>query len=216
MCWYWRRENKKETSQFCQFACQTCSIYITSSNICFLRPRKRVRWELASCGKLLPEVHHSEGFVRQRQTRLQEPQCRAGLADHAEEGWLRPEGAADYERGGEWVGGWWVSISCSCSCWSRGSCEQIKEKRNGKKESKQTRCVYLRRKLQTCTKKLSVFHLLSLISDHKLDFSELQDSDVFVLVVLFWNVVVLIRRWALLGFFLSLIFGPVSVKQIFH
>lgn len=60
-----------------------------------------MRRELAPGRKLLPEVHHGEGLVRQRQAGLQEPQRRAGLADHAEEGGLCPEGAADHERGGK-------------------------------------------------------------------------------------------------------------------
>lgn len=68
--------------------------------LCSLHSRKCLRWKLASCGKLLSEVHHSEGLVWQRQTGLQEPQRRPGLTDHAEEGGLCPEGAADHECGG--------------------------------------------------------------------------------------------------------------------
>lgn len=62
-----------------------------------LRSRKRVRRKVASGRKLLSEVHHGQGLVRQRQAGLQEPQRRPGLADHAEEGGLCPEGAADHE-----------------------------------------------------------------------------------------------------------------------
>lgn len=67
-----------------------------------IHSRKRVRWKLASGGQLLPQVHHGKGLVRQRQAGLQEPQRRPGLADHAEEGGLCAEGAADYERAGEY------------------------------------------------------------------------------------------------------------------
>lgn len=56
---------------------------------------------MASGRKLLSEVHHGKGLVRQRQAGLQEPQRRPGLADHTEEGGLCPEGAADHERGGK-------------------------------------------------------------------------------------------------------------------
>ena len=60
-----------------------------------------MRRKLAPGGQLLPEVHHGEGLVRQRQAGLQEPQRRPGLAHHAEEGGLRAEGAADHERDGK-------------------------------------------------------------------------------------------------------------------
>lgn len=64
-----------------------------------------MRGKLAPGGQLLLEGHHGEGLVRQRQAGLQEPQRRPGLADHAEEGGLCPEGAADNERGGKSGGG---------------------------------------------------------------------------------------------------------------
>lgn len=66
-----------------------------------LHCRERVRGELAPGEQLVSEVHHGQGLVRQRQAGLQEPQRRAGLAHHAEEGGLCPEGAADHERGGK-------------------------------------------------------------------------------------------------------------------
>lgn len=49
----------------------------------------------------MSQVHHGQGLLRQRQAGLQEPQRRAGLADHAQEGGLCAEGAADDERRGK-------------------------------------------------------------------------------------------------------------------
>lgn len=63
--------------------------------------RERVWGQLAPGGKLLPEVHHCQRLVRQRQAGLQEPQRRSGLPDHAEEGGLCAEGAPHRQPDGK-------------------------------------------------------------------------------------------------------------------
>lgn len=179
---------------------------------CSLHSRERVRWKLASGGQLLFKVHHSKRLVRQRQAGLQESQCRSGLTDHPEEGGLCPEGAADYEHdGNEGI----LFIEPFLWCILIKVTRKMRQEKQEKEFNKNWHTDPKIKKTNTKKRPKKQF-CLSLIYDQKLTFVLLHFV-VFAVVALFCNFILFFNsRLALVGFFLSLIFGPVSMKQIFY